>query len=67
MIKRLLCRLLRHDHSMVQIMCIPTDGGKPLVSHPMDRWSAEYVMHNIIAPEGKFAGRRVERCRIVVP
>lgn len=65
MIRRLLCRLLRHDHGRVVIMCRAADGST-LTSHVMDRWSAEYVLANHVAPGATFAGREVSSCRIVV-
>lgn len=65
MIGRMLCRLLRHDHSAVVILCRTADGGA-LQSHEMDRWSADYILANVIAPTAQFAGREVVSCRIVV-
>lgn len=65
MFRRLLCRLLRHDHSKVAIMCVAADGSI-IVSHWMDRWSADYILSNEVAPGAQFAGREVTSCRIVV-
>lgn len=65
MIRRLVCWLLRHDHNLVVILCRTAEGAT-LRSHPMDRWSAEWVLATQVAPGATFAGQRVESCRIVV-
>ena len=65
LIRRLICRLLRHDHSLVYIMC-RTEDGRTLVSHRMDRWTAEHLLANDVAPGATFAGQRVVSCRLVV-
>ena len=66
MIRRFFCRLLRHDHSLVFILCRTVEG-RVLRSHPMDRWTADHILANNVAPGATFAGQRVESCRIVVP
>lgn len=67
MIRRLICRLLRHDHTPGVVIFCKTEDGDTLISQPMDRWLAEHILANDVAPGAQFAGRTVHSCRIVVP
>jgi hypothetical protein len=55
-----------HQHGKAVIYCVPLDGGRTLVSHVMDEWSANWIVANNIMPTGMFNGRHIASCRIVV-
>jgi hypothetical protein len=65
MIRRILCRLMRHKHGQAVILLTLRDGGTSR-SQAMDEWYANWIVANWIAPSAKWGGRDVASCRVVV-